>query len=71
MFINIKFKKFIFSFLMKKRFFLKCNFKKNVVIVCFRFFEEKGSGGNEIFFFVFCRKGEKKGIVFIDDYISI
>lgn len=70
MLINIKFRKFTFSPPMKKRLFLKCNFKKNVAIVCSRSSEEKGIGGNEIFSLAFCRKGEKKGTAFIDDYIS-
>lgn len=54
----------------KKRLFIKCNLKKNEAIVCSRSSEEKGSEGNEVFSLVFCRKGEKKGTAFIDDYIS-
>lgn len=50
--------------------FIKSYFVKNVTIVCSS--EEKVREGNEIhlFSFALCRKGEKKGIAFIDDYIS-
>lgn len=50
--------------------FIKSYFVKNVTIVCSS--KEKVSEGNEIhlFSFALCRKGEKKGIAFIDDYIS-